>query len=161
MNKIPLTDSVRWVWTTKLSQRRIQAALFWINIPSRRRWFLCLKLSRLRSRLLWCALASDIELTSANSFQMAALKVFRQVGRIADSDFVAMDILPVLWSMCLGPLLNLEQVNLSYSDIAIGVQSCLLLPSVSIFHGSHQSPIRSCGARTDSKTPRIIFECSE
>lgn len=40
---------------------------------------------------------------------MAALAVFRQVGRIADTDFLAMDVLPILWSFSLGPLLNLEQ----------------------------------------------------
>jgi SCY1-like protein 2 len=40
---------------------------------------------------------------------MAALKVFRQVGEVADTDFLAMDVLPVLWSMSLGPLLNLQQ----------------------------------------------------
>jgi SCY1-like protein 2 len=40
---------------------------------------------------------------------MAALAVFRQVGRIADTDFLAMDVLPILWSFSLGPLLNLDQ----------------------------------------------------
>jgi SCY1-like protein 2 len=40
---------------------------------------------------------------------MAALKVFRQVGEVADTDFLAMDVLPILWSMSLGPLLNLQQ----------------------------------------------------
>lgn len=40
---------------------------------------------------------------------MAALRVFRQVGEVADSDFLAMEVLPILWSMSLGPLLNLQQ----------------------------------------------------
>lgn len=40
---------------------------------------------------------------------MAALNVLRQVGSVADTDFVAMDLLPVLWSMSLGPLLDLKQ----------------------------------------------------
>lgn len=40
---------------------------------------------------------------------MAALNVLRVVGAAADSDFVAMEILPILWSMSLGPLLNLSQ----------------------------------------------------
>lgn len=40
---------------------------------------------------------------------VAALKVFRQVGEVADSDFLAMEVLPILWSMSLGPLLNLQQ----------------------------------------------------
>ena len=40
---------------------------------------------------------------------MAALKVFREVGKIADSEFLATDVLPLLWSFSLGPLLNLQQ----------------------------------------------------
>lgn len=40
---------------------------------------------------------------------IAALNVLRIVGETADGDFVAMDILPVLWSMSLGPLLDLKQ----------------------------------------------------
>jgi SCY1-like protein 2 len=40
---------------------------------------------------------------------MAALRVFRQVGEVADSDFLAMEVLPLLWVFSLGPLLNLPQ----------------------------------------------------
>ncbi|CZT12191.1 related to bovine rhodopsin kinase and to YGR052w [Rhynchosporium graminicola] len=40
---------------------------------------------------------------------IAALNVLRQVGGVADADFVAMDILPVLWNMSFGPLLDLKQ----------------------------------------------------
>jgi SCY1-like protein 2 len=40
---------------------------------------------------------------------VAALNVLRIVGQTADADFVAMDILPILWSMSLGPLLDLKQ----------------------------------------------------
>jgi SCY1-like protein 2 len=40
---------------------------------------------------------------------MAALDVFKEVGKIADADFLAMDALPILWSFSLGPLLNLQQ----------------------------------------------------
>ncbi|KAK3696568.1 Protein kinase domain-containing protein ppk32 [Vermiconidia calcicola] len=47
--------------------------------------------------------------TKEPGVMMAALQVFKQVGGIADSDFLAMEVLPVLWSMSLGPLLNLEQ----------------------------------------------------
>ncbi|KAK3720372.1 Protein kinase domain-containing protein ppk32 [Vermiconidia calcicola] len=47
--------------------------------------------------------------TKEPGVMMAALRVFKQVGEIADSDFLAMEVLPVLWSMSLGPLLNLEQ----------------------------------------------------
>ena len=40
---------------------------------------------------------------------MAALAVFQQVGKIADTEFLAVEILPLLWAFSLGPLLNLEQ----------------------------------------------------
>ena len=47
--------------------------------------------------------------TKEPAVAIAALNVLRQVGGVADADFVAMDILPVLWSMSLGPLLDLNQ----------------------------------------------------
>ena len=47
--------------------------------------------------------------TKEPAVMMAALNVLRIVGQVADADFVAMDILPILWSMSLGPLLELKQ----------------------------------------------------
>ena len=47
--------------------------------------------------------------TKEPAVMMAALAVFRQIAKIADSDFLAMDVLPILWSFSLGPLLNLQQ----------------------------------------------------
>ncbi|MCJ1430502.1 hypothetical protein MMC29_008420 [Sticta canariensis] len=47
--------------------------------------------------------------TKEPAVMMAALGVFKQVGKIADADFLAIDVLPMLWSFSLGPLLNLEQ----------------------------------------------------
>jgi SCY1-like protein 2 len=47
--------------------------------------------------------------TKEPAVMMAALGVFQQVGKIADSDFLALDVLPTLWSFSLGPLLNLQQ----------------------------------------------------
>lgn len=47
--------------------------------------------------------------TKEPAVMMAALNVLRIVGQVADSDFVAMDVLPILWSMSLGPLLELKQ----------------------------------------------------
>ncbi|CAG8891299.1 unnamed protein product [Penicillium egyptiacum] len=49
--------------------------------------------------------------TKEPSVMMASLKVFRQVGTVADSEFLALEVLPVLWSFSLGPLLSLEQFN--------------------------------------------------
>lgn len=42
-------------------------------------------------------------------YQMAALRVLRQVGKVADADFLAMEVLPILWTFALGPLLDLQQ----------------------------------------------------
>jgi SCY1-like protein 2 len=47
--------------------------------------------------------------TKEPAVMMAALAVFEEVGKIADSDFLAMDVLPLLWTFSLGPLLNLQQ----------------------------------------------------
>ncbi|KAJ5655579.1 hypothetical protein N7507_007529 [Penicillium longicatenatum] len=49
--------------------------------------------------------------TKEPSVMVAALKVFREVGKVADTDFLALEVLPVLWSFSLGPLLNLGQFN--------------------------------------------------
>lgn len=40
---------------------------------------------------------------------MAALDVFKAIGSQVDSDFLAVDVLPILWQFSLGPLLNLGQ----------------------------------------------------
>ncbi|KAL3420723.1 clathrin-coated vesicle protein [Phlyctema vagabunda] len=47
--------------------------------------------------------------TKEPAVAMAALAVLKQVGGVADTSFVAMDILPILWNMSLGPLLDLKQ----------------------------------------------------
>lgn len=54
--------------------------------------------------------------TKEPAVAIAALNVLRQVGRVADEEFVAMDILPILWSMSLGPLLDLNQFQ-SFMDL--------------------------------------------
>ncbi|KAI4214455.1 MAG: hypothetical protein LQ351_002872 [Letrouitia transgressa] len=47
--------------------------------------------------------------TKEPAVMMAALEVFKQVGKMADTDFLAMECLPILWAFSLGPLLNLQQ----------------------------------------------------
>lgn len=47
--------------------------------------------------------------TKEPAVAIASLNVLRQVGGVVDADFVAMEVLPVLWSMSLGPLLDLTQ----------------------------------------------------
>ncbi|KAF2018822.1 protein kinase-like protein Scy1 [Aaosphaeria arxii CBS 175.79] len=47
--------------------------------------------------------------TKEPAVMMAALEVFKTIGPQVDSDFLAMDVLPILWQFSLGPLLNLPQ----------------------------------------------------
>lgn len=47
--------------------------------------------------------------TKEPAVMMAALNTLKVIGNVADADFVAMDILPILWAMSLGPLLDLKQ----------------------------------------------------
>ncbi|KAI0877442.1 kinase-like domain-containing protein [Hypoxylon argillaceum] len=47
--------------------------------------------------------------TKEPAVMMASLDVLRVVGDNADAEFVAMEILPILWNMSLGPLLDLKQ----------------------------------------------------
>lgn len=47
--------------------------------------------------------------TREPAVMMAALTALKVIGQVADAEFVAMDILPILWSMSLGPLLDLKQ----------------------------------------------------
>lgn len=54
--------------------------------------------------------------TKEPAVMMAALKVFRQVGTVADTDFLAIEVMPILWTFCLGPLLNLSQFK-AYMDV--------------------------------------------
>ncbi|KAK2748716.1 hypothetical protein FQN57_000297 [Myotisia sp. PD_48] len=54
--------------------------------------------------------------TKEPAVMMAALKVFRQAGRLADSEFIALEILPALWAFALGPLLNVQQFS-SFMEI--------------------------------------------
>ncbi|KAL1978027.1 hypothetical protein VTN31DRAFT_886 [Thermomyces dupontii] len=47
--------------------------------------------------------------TKEPAVMMAALKVFLRVGQIVDTEFLALQVLPILWTFALGPLLNLSQ----------------------------------------------------
>ncbi|KAL9059700.1 MAG: hypothetical protein Q9162_001001 [Coniocarpon cinnabarinum] len=49
--------------------------------------------------------------TKEPAVMMAALSVFSQVGKVADIEFLAFEVLPCLWSFSLGPLLNLQQFH--------------------------------------------------
>lgn len=47
--------------------------------------------------------------TKEPAVMMTALKVLRQVGQVVDTDYLAIEVLPILWSFALGPLLDLTQ----------------------------------------------------
>ena len=60
--------------------------------------------------------------TKEPAVMMAALKVLKQIGGLVDIDFLAMDVLPILWSFSLGPLLNLQQFQ-EYIVVIRGLSS--------------------------------------
>lgn len=47
--------------------------------------------------------------TKEPAVMIAALKVLKQVGTEVDVDFIAVEVVPLLWNMALGPLLDLAQ----------------------------------------------------
>lgn len=54
--------------------------------------------------------------TKEPAVMMAALKVFRQIGTVADSEFLALQVMPILWNFSLGPLLDLSQFK-AFTDV--------------------------------------------
>jgi SCY1-like protein 2 len=60
--------------------------------------------------------------TKEPAVMMATLHLLRQIGKIADTDFLALDVLPILWSFSLGPLLDLQQFK-SFMDLIKALSS--------------------------------------
>ncbi|KAJ9607766.1 Protein kinase domain-containing protein ppk32 [Cladophialophora chaetospira] len=54
--------------------------------------------------------------TKEPAVMMASLKVFRQIGTVADTDFLAFEVIPILWNFSLGPLLDLPQFK-AFMDV--------------------------------------------
>ncbi|KAJ8608646.1 hypothetical protein MRB53_039530 [Persea americana] len=54
--------------------------------------------------------------TKEPAVMMAALAVFTRVAIVADSEFLAIEVLPTLWQFSLGPLLSLDQFQ-SFMDL--------------------------------------------
>ncbi|EGE08832.1 SCY1 protein kinase [Trichophyton equinum CBS 127.97] len=54
--------------------------------------------------------------TKEPAVMVAALNVFKQIGHIVDIEFAALEVLPILWSFALGPLLNVQQFS-SFMEI--------------------------------------------
>ncbi|KAK2813562.1 hypothetical protein FQN49_008279, partial [Arthroderma sp. PD_2] len=49
--------------------------------------------------------------TKEPAVMVAALNVFKQIGHMVDMEFAALEVLPILWSFALGPLLNVQQFS--------------------------------------------------
>ncbi|KIX94417.1 uncharacterized protein Z520_09803 [Fonsecaea multimorphosa CBS 102226] len=60
--------------------------------------------------------------TKEPAVMMAALKVFRQIGTVADTDFLAIEVMPILWNFALGPLLDLSQFS-AFMDVIKSLSS--------------------------------------
>lgn len=54
--------------------------------------------------------------TKEPAVMAAALAVFKQIGNIADTEYLALEVLPILWNFSLGPLLNLQLFQ-EYMDL--------------------------------------------
>jgi SCY1-like protein 2 len=81
--------------------------------------------------------------TKEPAVAIAALNVLRHVGAVADEEFVAMDILPILWSMSLGPLLDLKQFQ-SFMDLIKSLSSRV--------EGEHAKKLSELAGINGSKT---------
>lgn len=58
--------------------------------------------------------------TKEPAVMMAALKVFQQIAKAGDIEFLAAEVMPILWSFALGPLLELSQFK-AYMDVIHGL----------------------------------------
>jgi SCY1-like protein 2 len=55
--------------------------------------------------------------TKEPAVMMAGLKVLRQIGQVADTEFLALEVMPILWTFSLGPLLDLSQFRAFFEVI--------------------------------------------
>ncbi|ERF76122.1 hypothetical protein EPUS_01455 [Endocarpon pusillum Z07020] len=60
--------------------------------------------------------------TKEPGVMMAALNLLRQIGKVADTDFLALEVLSIVWSFSLGPLLDLQQFK-SFMDLIKSLSS--------------------------------------
>jgi SCY1-like protein 2 len=79
---------------------------------------------------------------------MAALDVFQAISNQVDSDFLAIDVLPIVWQFSLGPLLNLPQFQ-AYM---------VLIKSMSArVEGEQTRKLQELGANSSTATTRNEF----
>ncbi|KAF2667456.1 kinase-like protein [Microthyrium microscopicum] len=60
--------------------------------------------------------------TKEPAVMLAALDVFKEIAKLADAEFLAMEVLPILWNFSLGPLLNLQQFQ-SFMSLIKGLSA--------------------------------------
>jgi SCY1-like protein 2 len=79
---------------------------------------------------------------------MAALDVFKAISNQVDSEFLAMDILPIIWQFSLGPLLNLPQFQ-AYMTLIKSMSSRI--------EGEQTRKLQELGANGSTATSRNEF----
>ncbi|RAR07054.1 protein kinase domain-containing protein ppk32 [Stemphylium lycopersici] len=86
--------------------------------------------------------------TKEPAVMMAALDVFKAISHQVDSDFLAMDVLPILWQFSLGPLLNLPQFQAYMS---------LIKTTSARVENEQTRKLQELGANNSSATTRNEF----
>ncbi|PNS21072.1 Protein kinase domain-containing protein ppk32 [Sphaceloma murrayae] len=95
--------------------------------------------------------------TKEPAVMLAALKVFKQIGKVVDTDFLATDILPILWAFALGPLLDLQQFQTFMTLIKslsarIEREHSRKLQELSTGNASASVRVRATGTRMNTNT---------
>ncbi|KAB8257457.1 kinase-like domain-containing protein [Aspergillus pseudonomiae] len=98
--------------------------------------------------------------TKEPAVMMAALHVFQQIGTIADTEFLALEVLPILWNFSLGPLLNLHQfgefMNL-IKNISLKIEREQRKKLQELSSGTGSSGFQN-GAGSSSKIPNSLTQ---
>lgn len=79
--------------------------------------------------------------TKEPAVMVACLNVFRQIGNVAENDFIALEVLPILWNFSLGPLLNVQQFS-SFMELIKSLSSRI--------ENEHMKKLQELGSSNDS-----------
>ncbi|RMD44686.1 hypothetical protein DV735_g396, partial [Chaetothyriales sp. CBS 134920] len=91
--------------------------------------------------------------TKEPAVMMAALKVLRRVGQAADIEVVAVDIMPILWSFSLGPLIDAAQFR-AFMDVIKALSAKIEREHTRKLQ--ELGPSRSSEPRPNSSTPPTL-----
>lgn len=99
--------------------------------------------------------------TKEPAVMMTALKVFQQIAKAGDIDFLATEVMPSLWSFALGPLLDLTQFKAFMDVIHALTQKIqreqikklqeLAIVNKSVFDGRERASMASRDAQSSSR----------